>query len=321
MEKHVMLMAAALKPDQLEQVRNALPADWELRVKKNTDVTAEDIADVEVIMGNVKPELLKDAGKLKWVQLNSAGADPYYRPGVLPAGTLLTNSTGAYGISVSEGMIATLFSLFRHLQLYRDQQRDHRWNDLGPVRSVDGSVVLVIGLGDIGGDFARKMKALGCYVIGTRRSKLDKPDYLDEIHLNDELDSLLPRADVVAICVPGVEGTYKMFDAERFSKMKDDSVLINIGRGSVVDTDALCAALDSGKLGGACIDVTDPEPLPADHRLWNYDNVILTPHIAGKFHHPATLRIITSIMVENIGHYLSGEPLRNQVDLSTGYKK
>ena len=124
-----------------------------------------------------------------------------------------------------------------------------------------------------------------------------------------------------AITLPGTTATKGMFDAERMAKMKDGAILLNVGRGMIVDTDALCAALENGKLAGAGVDVTDPEPLPADHPLWKMENAVITPHISGGYHLQETHDRIVCIMAENLKRFLAGESLRNVVDFSTGYRK
>lgn len=214
-----------------------------------------------------------------------------------------------------------LLELFKKLHSYRDAQHLHQWKSLGRVRSIEGSTVLVLGMGDIGGEFARKVKALGATVIGVRRTDTRKPDYVDELYLTEELDSLLPRADVVAVTLPGNRETAGMVSRKRIESMKEGAVLLNVGRGVIVDTEALCDGLESGHLGGVGLDVTDPEPLPQNHRLWDLPNAVITPHISGFYHLPETLERIVRISAENLRAYVSGNPLRNQVDFSTGYRK
>ena len=158
-------------------------------------------------------------------------------------------------------------------------------------------------------------------MIGVRRTGTDKPDFVDELIHTDKLDEYLPQADCVAITLPGTTATKGMFDAERMAKMKDGAILLNVGRGMIVDTDVLCAALENGKLAGAGVDVTDPEPLPADHPLWKMENAVITPHISGGYHLQETHDRIVRIMAENLKRFLAGESLRNVVDFSTGYRK
>ena len=258
-------------------------------------VTRKMVAEADAIIGNVPPLFLKDADKLKLLQLSSAGTDGYTEPGVMPTGAKLANSSGAYGLAISEHMLAMLLTLIKKINLYCKNMENGLWRDEGRVTSIDGSTTLVVGLGDIGGEFARKMSALGARVIGIRRNRTAKPEYLDGLFTPDKLDELLPKADIVACSLPGTKETYRLFNKERVERMKDGAIFMNVGRGNLIETDVLSAALNSGKLGGACIDVTDPEPLPGESALWKAPNLILTPHISGWYHLDQTLERIIDI--------------------------
>ena len=284
-------------------------------------VTQEDVDWAQVILGNVPAAMLHGSPALEWLQTNSAGVEPYIQPGVLAGDTLLTNATGAYGLAISEHMLGMLLELFKKLELYRDAQKSGAWQSQGAVKAVYGSTVLVLGMGDIGGEFAARCKALGAKVIGVRRSPRPCPEYADEVHLLEDLDSLLPQADVVAITLPGTDATRGLMSRERLAKMKEGAVLLNVGRGFIVDTEALCDALERGHLSGAGVDVTDPEPLPPTHRLWNIPTAVVTPHISGFYHLRETHERIVGIFLENLRHFQAGEPLRNLVDFATGYRK
>ena len=284
-------------------------------------VTQEDVDWAQVILGNVPAAMLHGSPALEWLQTNSAGVEPYIQPGVLAGDTLLTNATGAYGLAIAEHMLGMLLELFKKLELYRDAQKSGAWQSQGAVKAVYGSTVLVLGMGDIGGEFAARCKALGAKVIGVRRSPRPCPEYADEVHLLEDLDSLLPQADVVAITLPGTDATRGLMSRERLAKMKEGAVLLNVGRGFIVDTEALCDALERGHLSGAGVDVTDPEPLPPTHRLWNIPTAVVTPHISGFYHLLETHERIVGIFLENLRHFQAGEPLRNLVDFATGYRK
>ena len=238
----------------------------------------QELADwADICLGNLPAKFLHGSEKLLWLQTNSAGVEEYVRPGVLGENTLLTNATGAYGLAISEYMLGVLLELLKKLELYRDAQKQGAWESLGSVGSVYGATVLVLGMGDIGGEFGQRCKALGARIIGVRRSKRPCPDYADEVHTLEDLDELLPQADVVAVTLPGTEATRGLLGRERMARIKDGAVLLNVGRGYIVDTEALCDALESGKLAGAGLDVTDPEPLPGDHRLWRIPTAVVTP--------------------------------------------
>ena len=282
-------------------------------------VTLEDARQFDAILGNPPAEWLSQLEGLRWLQLQSAGAENYAAQ--MPKGAVLTNATGAYGLAISEYMIAAALMLMKGLHLYRDNQRQGLWKDEGKVRSFQGATVLSVGMGDIGGEFAARCKALGAKVIGVRRSPRPCPEYADEVHLLEDLDSLLPQADVVAITLPGTDATRGLMSRERLAKMKEGAVLLNVGRGFIVDTEALCDALERGHLSGAGVDVTDPEPLPPTHRLWNIPTAVVTPHISGFYHLRETHERIVGIFLENLRHFQAGEPLRNLVDFATGYRK
>ncbi|MBR1457516.1 MAG: D-2-hydroxyacid dehydrogenase [Oscillospiraceae bacterium] len=283
--------------------------------------TAERIAQADVILGNVPAERICASERLELLQLSSAGADPYIKPGVLASNTVLCNATGAYGKAVSEHAFAMTLMLQKKLHLYRDAQRGALWSDAGTVVSMADAVVLVVGLGDIGLRFARMCKAMGAYVIGVRRRAGERPEGVDELCLTEELDALLPRADVVASFLPGSPGTYHTYTAERFARMKESAIFINCGRGGAVDGAVLADALQQGRIAAAGIDVTDPEPLPADSPLWALDNLMITPHVSGFYHLPETFERVVDIAAENLSAHLAGRPLRNVVDFETGYKR
>ena len=179
--------------------------------------------------------------------------------------------------------------------------------------------MLVIGMGDIGTMFAQKMKALGCRTVGIKRREGRKPEGVDDLYTLERLERELPKADIVAMSLPGNADTRHLMNAERLALMKENAVLINVGRGMTVDTDALVQALRERRIAGACLDVTDPEPLPADHPLWDMENVILTPHISGGYSLPETLEQILTICIENLECYMVQRPLRNLIDMKTGY--
>ena len=316
-------IVTVLIPTQ-ERHRRLLEAsapDFSFHYSSPEAVTQEELDHTDILIGNPPQGMLHGSPRLQWLQCNSAGVEPFLQPGVLHSKILLTNATGAYGLAISEHMLGMLLEIFKKLHLYRDAQHQHQWQSLGQVRSIEGSTVLVLGMGDIGGEFARRVKALGAHVIGVRRTDTRCPDYADEVHLTADLDQLLPLADVVAVSLPGTRETAGLLDRRRIALMKEGAVVLNVGRGSIIDTEALCDALESGHLGGAGLDVTDPEPLPAGHRLWDIPNAVITPHISGFYHLPETLERIVRISAANLKAYTEGLPLKNLVDFSTGYRK
>jgi len=285
------------------------------------EITAELVREADALIGNIRPELIGASPRLKLVQLRSAGADPYIKPGVLAAGTQLCNATGAYSKTVAEHGLAMTLMLLKKLHLYRDAQKRAEWADFGTVTSLSDATVLVVGLGDIGCHYAGLVKALGAQVIGVKRRPGEKPACVDELVLTEELDQVLPRADVIFSVLPGSASTRHLYTAERFAAMKKTAIFLNCGRGSAVEGEVLCAALREGQIAAAGIDVCETEPLPADSPLWALDNLLLTPHVAGEYHLAETFERIVDIAAANLAAVQRGETPRNVVDFATGYKK
>lgn len=303
-----ILVTIPVTEDQRTRILSAAAGD-EVSFVAQSALCADDVASKEVIIGNIPIDMIPAADSLKWLQLNMSGYEGYPQAmGQRP----VTNTRGAFGLAISEHMLGMLLMLKKRLHQYRDNQRESLWRDEGNVTSIEDSVVLVVGLGNIGGDFARKIKAMGAHVIAIRRNVEDKPDFVDEIYALDALDELLPRADIVALSVPNNERTYKLMNRQRIYAMKRGAVLMNVGRGAAVDTDALTDAVYEGRIMAA-LDVTDPEPLPPEHPLWRARDAIITPHISGFFHLPQTLDRIVDIACENLRRYKRGDALVNVV--------
>lgn len=284
------------------------------------EYSAEALKEASVVIGNPPKDDLIYAEKLEWIQLSMAGTEPYSLPGVLPDSVALTNSTGAFGLAISECMVGYVFELFKKLHLYRDNQLKSEWLDRGSVKRVEGSRVLILGMGDIGSEFGKKMKALGCHITGVKRTLTAKPDWCDELFTSDAIDSLIPSADIIALALPNTSETVNILSRERIAMMKNDAIIINVGRGNAIDPDALYEAVSQNKLGGAALDVTMVEPLPKQSPLWNCENIVITPHITGFFHLRDTYDMIIEIAAENLRRYSGGEKLLNRVDKSTRYR-
>lgn len=321
MPKHV-LVALPLSDAQRSALQASVP-EYEFIFAQTETVTLAQVLEADIIMGNVPVELICQNHHLEWFQSNFAGPDTYLVPGVLPEQCLVTNATGAYGLAISEWMLGLWLGLQKDLFLYRDRQTQHKWDAITrQVRPVAGSRVLCVGMGDIGSNFAMRAHALGAEVVGVRRSVRPGapcPDYCLRVVPQSELDAELPQADLVALSLPGTPETLHMFDAARLARCKQGAILLNVGRGSTVDCLALADAVLSGHLFGAALDVTDPEPLPSDHPLWSEPNVIITPHISGRFSLAKTLDNIVEIFIHNLKLYAAGQPVDNQVSRTTHY--
>ncbi|MHB1329756.1 MAG: D-2-hydroxyacid dehydrogenase [Gemmatimonadales bacterium] len=268
------------------------------------------------------PAFVAAATNLAWVHTSSAGVDHLLAQlGSQSDRIVVTNSRAVHGPAIADHVFAMLLSLTRSLPTYLEAQRTGQWirDEEGglPRVALQGRTLLVVGLGGIGTEIARRGAGFGMRVIGTRRSDDPAPDFVERVGKPNELLAMLPEADVVALAVPLTPETEHMFNAAAFAAMKPGSYLINIARGKVVETAALMDALTSGRLAGAGLDVTDPEPLPSDHALWKLPNVIITPHMASRGE--LTVERGAALYRENLRRFAAGEPLLNVVDKAAGY--
>jgi phosphoglycerate dehydrogenase-like enzyme len=315
--KHILVTLPVTEHHKKRLERNITECSFLYVPKK--EVTIDMVQNSEIIVGNVPTSYIASSSNLELLQLNSAGADSYIVPGVLSAKTILTNASGAYGKTVAEHMFGMLMCLQKKLHLYRDDRLNGEWNDYGTVTSISDATVTVIGLGDIGLYFAGMAKALGAYVIGVKRRISDCPKQVDELHLIEDINDIIPRSDVIVSFLPNTPSTYHIYNADFFFKMKKTGIFLNGGRGSAVDQTSLLAAIQNGRILAAGLDVTDPEPLPSNHPLWNEKNIMITPHVSGSYHLPETLDKIVEIAATNIENYLTGKRLINVIDFERGY--
>lgn len=286
--------------------------------RQDTCVDGDSIKNAEVIVGFPKPELVKKAENLKWLHLSSIGVDKHIDKSIYQnEEILLTNSSGTYGKPISDHVLGLMIMLARNLHFFRDQQAQHLWNKIDANKDLFHSTLCIIGLGDIGKNLAVKAKALGMKVIGIKRTAAQLPGYLDELYTTEALDQVLPQADFVVLSLATTKETVNLMSRERLGLMRKDAYLINIGRGALLDQEALYDALNTGSLAGAAIDVTTPEPLPEDSKLWGLKNLIITPHVSGKS--PTTCQRQFSVFYHNLERYLSGKELDHVIDFDLMY--
>jgi len=287
------------------------------------DEALANAADAGAIIGYCNPELLAAAPYVSWVQIFSAGAEHCFPAKKLSNGTVtLTNMQKMSSPVIAEHAIAMMLALARKLPEFIDGKAQGDWKQGAPftegMTTVSGKTMLVLGLGGIGTEIARRGAALGMRVVATRNSSREGPDFVDYVGLADEMIALAKDADVIVNALPLTPATQGLLGEEFFAVagQKSAPFFINVGRGATVDTDALLAALQSGRLAGAGLDVTDPEPLPAEHPLWREANVIITPHISAQGSDLVRYRVLVQ---ENIRRYLTGDALLNVVDPDKGY--
>ena len=275
------------------------------------------IGDADAYFGGMTPEILNAGKRLRWVQATSAGLDGYYFPELRASELTVTNIRGIYSDVIADHVFSLVMAFARGLHHYIRRQSQGKWEKGAPVIHLAGTTLGVVGLGGIGLAVAERGPVFGMRVIGMDPAPKGKPDFIARIYSPDDLVAMVAVSDFVVICVPHTAETEGLFDAAMIGAMKPAGILINIGRGKVVNLQALTEALQRGQIGGAGLDVYEEEPLPAGHALWSIENVILTPHVAGIS--PEIDKRRKALIVENVRRFCAGEPLLNVVDNQKGY--
>lgn len=269
--------------------------------------------EYEAIIGLVPQDLkpqLKSLQNLKLLQLSSAGFEGW--PELVNCS--LCNASGTFGLSISEHLIATIIMMYRKLPQVLENQKNHIWkHDMGMFESIYGKNILVLGVGDLGGTFAKKATALGASVIGLARTPRNLSGF-SKVDVLSKLDEYLPWADIVLSALPSNEDTIYLFDTERFKKMKSSALFVNVGRGSLVKTAVLEEVAKEKIIGGMILDVFEKEPLPESSSLWDEEKVIVTPHISGDYSLPKSKDLFLEIVLDNLKALKEKKPFRNLVN-------
>lgn len=308
-----------LGEDALAKLRNTVP-DMAFLIANNKDEALKLAPQADAIYTFCTPELLAAAPKLKWVQALSAGVERYPFEELDKRGITFTNASGVYGAHLADHLMAFILAFSRQLPVLFRAQQTHEWKSRKtyPPGDLRGQTLLIDGLGGTGQDLAQRAHGFDMRVIATRRhTDRPKPNTVEAVYAHDQLHEILPQADWVAVCVPLTDETKDRYDDAEFALMKNTAYITNIARGKIINTQALMSALDNNQIAGAGLDVTDPEPLPADHPLWDYENVIITPHASG--HSPKADENILNLICENAQRFIKGDPLKNEVHMDLRY--
>lgn len=291
------------------------------------------VADADIqIGGSCTKDLLAAEKKLRWIQSAHVGVEGCFTGDVpkrlVEGDVIMSNQKRAYGEAIANHAIAMMLALERGLDLYvRMNDAEQFVPTPNRLRHPQGQTMLVVGLGGLGTDIAKSANKFGMKIIGTRNSSRDKPDFVEYVGLANELPDLIGKADVVVAAVPLTDQTRHLFNADMFGRMKKGALFINVARGGLVDSAALVAALKSGQVGGAGLDVTEPEPLKKGDPLWHAPNIIITPHMSAHFSSAddgseklANQTIEAwAVMRENVRRYVAGDRIYSLVDPKVGY--
>ena len=324
----------AIETERLDVLRLAVgsvPVEW---VNANTLADALNaIGGADAFLGKITPELLEGANQLRWVQAFTASLEHYLFPTLVDHPCILTNMRGLFGDVIADQVMGYVVCFARNLHTYIRRQGERRYEPVGGeasrvdfakgpgvVNDMDRATIFlpdatmgVVGLGAIGAEVARRALAFGMTVRGVDRfPDRTRPPIGVEVEGLEGLPELLGQSDFVVIAAPQTPETASWFDAATIALMKPTAYLINVGRGAIVRLDALVNALGAGTIAGAALDVYEAEPLPSEHPLWTFSNVILTPHTAG--YSPIISRRHLETLAENVGRFARGEPLLNVVD-------
>ena len=319
MDKRICVVGCDLGPGPMAYLREQFPEFEFLSYPRNAKVPDEVLARAEVLMNYGDKSQIAPAKNVRYIHTISAGIDGYIDEVDRCHGSALpvTNGAGVYSDAVGEHVIALLLAVVHGIVPSVRNMAEKQWPAIPMLGNVNGKTIAVLGTGDIGNNAARICAVMGARVLGFKLHACEPVPPSTEIYTGDDgLDALLPQADAVLVCLPGSPFTKDMLDARRIGLMKAGSVLVNIGRGSIVNTEALMEALRSGRIAAAGLDVTDPEPLPPDHPLWDCPNVLITPHISGL---GASKQKHAEWFAENLRAYLEGRPQPGAVNREMKY--
>jgi phosphoglycerate dehydrogenase-like enzyme len=312
-----------------------LPADFPVRIEqrwpamkvvalKNYERLAEELADADIYVGFwARPEQFRQARKLRWVHATAAGVSQLLHPDFVTSDMVLTNARGVNAAPIGDHTLGVILAFSRHLPSAWRHQREHRWaqqeiwDETPRPKELAGQRLVVIGLGALGREIAVRARGFGMRIVGVTRTGRDPGGLADEIFGADRLDEALREADFVVLAAPETAETRHMIDARRLALMKPSACLVNVARGTLVDEAALADALESRRIAGAALDVTEQEPLAPESRLWDLENVLITPHVAN-----ASERLWErqwEILRENLERWFAGRELINVVEKQRGY--
>ena len=320
MSRKMAVYEPFLKPEHREKMRAAAEKNgFEVRLVDSPEQDRDYLMECEVIFGQL-PEIARASSELKWICTPFAGVDQFLKPDSFAnPEAMLSNSSGAYGVTISEHSIMMLLDILRRQPEYRQIVARHEWRRDLLIRSIKDARIMLLGTGDIGLETARRLKAfLPASVTGVNRSGRNPDNCFDRILTQDQWEKVLPETDMLMISLPGTKEAFHMVGEKQLALLPDGAVIINVGRGSVIDQEALIRELKNGRLF-AGLDVFEKEPLREDDPVWELPNLLITPHTAGNMTLEHTVNRIVEMFVEDLDRYCAGQTPGHLVDRARGY--
>ncbi len=320
MNRSLIVVIPGLPENHTARIRTAAEAyGFDCRFFQSPGESLPYLENAEIILGS-DPTLTRNAPNLRWCCSYFAGVDSFMaRDAFANPSALLTNSSGAYGVTIAEHVLMVLLEILRRQPEYRAHTEKREWVRGLPVRAIYGSRITLLGTGDIGRETLLRLRGFAPkQIVGVNRGGKNPHDLFDRVFQRDRLDDILPETDILIISLPGTPDTYHMIAERQLKLLPDDAILINVGRGSVMDQAALEAELRAGNLY-AGLDVFETEPIPRQSTLWDAPRLIITPHVAGETTLPHTMERIVDLFLEDLANYCSGRPLARLVDRTVGY--
>lgn len=317
----IIVFSTALKEQHVKMIEEAASrVNARVCFINSEDGVPEDFKDADVVYGNAFT-IAQTYKSLRWLCSPNAGIDKFLVPGFFAnPECMLSNSSGSYGVSIAEHIIAQTLMMMRKITLCYKEACNGIWGPQRQQDSIKDSRITCLGTGDIGRTFASRAKGfMPKTIVGVSRSgKCDDPNF-DKMLKIEELDSILPETDLLVMSLPGTPETENILTKARINLMPKGSYIVNVGRGSAIDEDALAEALLEGHIAGAALDVFKVEPLPKESKLWNVPNLLITPHVAGNMTLLHTINRNVEMFCEDLENYANNRPLRYMVDKNKGY--
>jgi len=321
MKKKIVVLCPGL-PGRYRDIINDTAVNYGFIVSfcDDSETALREAADAEILYGQ-SAEFIRAGKKARWICAMSAGVEEYLKPGVIAnPDCLLTNSSGSYGVSIAEHLVMVTVMILRGQKTFMREMDQKIWNPDRRMRSIKNSVITVAGTGDIGRNYAQRIRAFEPKeIIGINRSGRNPGKMFDRIDTASNTDRYLDITDVLVLCLPETKETRGFMSKDRLEHLSPEAYVINVGRGSTLDQKALTQRLSEKKLAGAALDVMETEPVPDDDPLWNLDPCILTPHISGKMTLDCTIDKNVRMFCEDLVNYCQGKRLRYLVDKNRGY--